>query len=110
MPHNKASVALVEQSAPSKVPVLMAGAICPATMCQFKHPCMNYFIHKGVITDDQVSLIIGGILDNHAGDWIISDHECLISLSFKMFMAEFHSNYLVNDWGEDTLHELLSMT
>ena len=55
MPHTKALAAMVEQSAPSKVPVLTAGDISPATMCQFEHACMNYFIHKKVIVDDQVS-------------------------------------------------------
>ena len=68
MPHTKAPMASVEQEVPSKVPVLMARDISPMTMQQFKHACMNYFTHKKVITDNQVSLIIGGILDDHVGD------------------------------------------
>ena len=68
MPHMKAPMASVEQSVPSKVPVLMAGDISPMTMQQFEHACMNYIIHKKVITDDQVSLIIGSILDDCMGD------------------------------------------
>jgi len=50
---------------------------------------MNYFVHKKVITDDQVSLIIGSILDDHMGDWIILDCARLIGLSFEVFMIEF---------------------
>ena len=61
-------MASVEQSVPSKVLVLMAGDISLMTMQQFEHACMNYIIHKKVITDDQVSLIIGSILDDHMGD------------------------------------------
>ena len=38
------------------------------------------------------------------------DHDCIITLSFEVFMVEFHANYLSEDWEEDTLHELLSMT
>jgi hypothetical protein len=57
MPHTKAPVASVEQSALSKVLVLVAGDISPATMHQFEHACMNYFIHKKVIVDDQVSVV-----------------------------------------------------
>ena len=110
MPHTKAPMASVEQSVPSKVPVLTAGDISPATMWQFEHACMNYFIHKKVIMDDQVSLIIGGILDDHVGDWIVSDHDHLIALPFNAFMTEFHPNYLAEDWEEDTLCKVLLMT
>jgi hypothetical protein len=110
MPHTKAPAATVEQSAPSKVPVLTAGDISPATMRQFEHACMNYFIHKKVIADDQVSLIIGGILDDRVGDWIVSDRDLLVALSFDDFMTEFHANYLAEDWEGDTLREVLSMT
>jgi len=109
MPHTKAPMASVKQSAPSKVPVLMVGDISPATMCQFEHACMNYFVHKKVITDNQVSLIIGGILDDCVGDWIVSDRARLIGISFEAFMIEFRTNYLAEDW-EDSLHELLLMT
>ena len=110
MPHTKVPMASVEQSAPSKVPVLTAGDISPVTMRQFEHACMNYFIHKKVIADDQVSLIIGGILDDGVGDWIISDRDRLIALPFNAFMTEFRTNYLAEDWEEDTLHKVLSMT
>ena len=103
MPHTKAPMASVEQSVLSKVPVLMAGDILPATMQQFEHACMNYFIHKKVIMDDQVSLIMGGILDDCVGDWIISYHDGLISLPFSAFMTEFRTNYLAKYWEKDTL-------
>ena len=71
---------------------------------------MNYFIHKKVIPDDQVLLIVGRLMDNHITDWIGSDREHFVSLPFTAFMVEFCSNYLTEDWEEDTLHELLSMT
>ena len=81
-------MASVEQNSPSKVPILTAGDISPAVMRQFEHACKNYFIHKKVIADDQVSLIIGGILDDHVTDWIIAERERLIALSFDAFMME----------------------
>ena len=46
--------------------------------------------------------IIGGILDSHVGDWFSADRDCLITLSFNKFMIEFHTNYLTEDWEEDT--------
>ena len=71
---------------------------------------MNYFVHKKVIADDQVSLVIGGILDDRVGDWLVSDRDRLVNLSFNDFMDEFRTNYLAEDWEEDTLREILSMT
>jgi hypothetical protein len=106
MPSNKTPM---EQSAPSKVPVLTPGDILPAVMHQFEHGCQNCFIHKKIMADDQVSLIISGILDDHINRWIMADRDRLVALSFDSFMAEFHVNYLAEDWEEDTLHKLLSM-
>ena len=99
-------MASVEQSSPSKVPILTAGDISPVVMCQFEHSCKNYFIYKKVIADDQVSLIIGRILDSHMSDWISADRDHLIALSFAVFMVDFHNNYLTEDWEEDTLCDL----
>ncbi|KIM78087.1 hypothetical protein PILCRDRAFT_11524 [Piloderma croceum F 1598] len=103
-------MAAVKQSFPTKVPILTAGNISPAVMHQFKHSCRNYFIHKKIIADDQVSLIIGGILDSRVSDWISTKHDHLIALSFNVFMIIFHTYYLAEDWEEDTLCDLLSMT
>jgi hypothetical protein len=103
-------MASVEQSSPSKVPILTAGDISPAVMRQFEHACLNNFIHKKVVPDDQVSLIVGGLMDNRVTDWIGSDWERIVSLPFVAFMIEFCANYLAEDWEEETLRELLSMT
>jgi hypothetical protein len=65
------------------------GDISPSVMRQFEHGCKNYFIHKKIITDDQVVLIIGGIQDSRVGDWISGERDCLIALSFDDFMIEF---------------------
>jgi hypothetical protein len=102
-------MASVEQNSPSKVPILTVGNNSPTVMRQFEHVCKNYFIHK-ITTDDQVSLIIGGILDDCVTDWIIAEHKHLIALSFNVFMMDFRQNYLAEDWEEDTLRELLSMS
>ena len=103
-------MAVVEQSSPSKVPILTPGDISSAVMRQFEHSCKNYFVHKKIMADDQVTLILGGILDDCIGDWISADHDRLVTLSFDTFMVEFHDNYLAKDWEEVTLRELLGMT
>src|SRR6202167_1497175 len=110
MPANKTPMATVEQTSPSKVPILTAGDISPAVMRQFHHACLNYFVHKKVIADDQVSMVIGGLLDHRIADWISADCECIVALPFTAFITEFRTNYLAEDWEEDTLRELLMMT
>src|ERR1700691_620857 len=110
MPTNKTPMATVEQTSPSKVPILTAGDISPAVMRQFHHACLNYFVHKKVIADDQVSMIIGGLLDHRIADWISADRERIVALPFTAFITEFRTNYLAEDWEEDTLRELLMMT
>src|ERR1700735_1513604 len=64
MPANRTPMATSEQNSPSKVPLLTAGDISPAVMRQFHHAYLNYFVHKKVIVDDQVSMVIGGLLDH----------------------------------------------
>ena len=98
-------MASVDQTSPSKVPILSAGDISPQVMRQFKHGCMNFFIHKKVIPEDQVSLIIGGIMDSRVNNWIVSDRDRLVALPFSAFMSEFRLNYLTKDWEEDTPRE-----
>jgi hypothetical protein len=103
-------MATLEQSSPSKVPVLTPGDISPSVMCQLEHGCKNYLVHKKIIADDQVALIIGGIQDSHVGHWISGERDRLIALSFDDPTIEFRTNYLAEDWEEDTLREILSMT
>ena len=89
---SKTLVASIEQTSPSKVPILTTGDISPAVIHQFEHACKNYFIHKKIMADDQVSLIIGGILDNCVTNWIIAERDHLIALPFDVFMTNFHWN------------------
>src|ERR1700720_3917987 len=88
----------------------MAGDISPAIMHQFEHACLNYFIHKKVVLDDQVSLVVNKILDNRLMDWFGLDRECISTLPFVAFVIEFRENCLAKDWEEDMLCKLLSLT
>src|SRR5258705_5202554 len=61
-------------------------------------------------TRRSLQIIKSRIQDSHIGNWISGDCDCLIPLSFDAFMVKFCTNYLAEDWEEDTHHELLSMT
>ena len=110
MAPSKTPKATIEQSAPTKVPVLTAGDITPATMRQYENACNNYFVHKKIPGDDQVSMIVGGLLDTRVADWIDTDRMCIVDLSFADFMDEFRHAYLEEDWEEDTRRDVLGMS
>ena len=103
MPSNRAPMATVKQSSPSKVPISTAGDISPTVMCQFEHTCLNYFIHKKIVADNQVPMILSRLLDHCITDWISADCDRIVALPFIAFMIEFQTNYLAEDWEEDTL-------
>lgn len=92
------------------MPLLPAEDITSTIMHQFEHSCRNYFIHKKVLANDQVSLIIGGLLKFHVNYWISENHDSITAPYFDVFMGEFCVSYLAKDWEEGTLHKLLSMT
>ena len=98
---SSANTASVEQSSPSKVPVLHAGDITPAVMREYEDACNGYFDHKDINADKQVRMIIAGIKDPCIRDWIASERTRIQSLSFADFMTEFRTNYLHEDWEED---------
>jgi hypothetical protein len=110
MNSNKTPLAIVEQSSPSKVPVLTAGDISPAVMRQYENACKNYFVHKKVAGDDQVPMIVGGLMDSRVSDWIDADHARILELSFDDFLIEFKEGYLDEDWEDDMRREVLGMS
>jgi hypothetical protein len=76
-------------------------------MRQYENACNNYFVHKKIPGNDQVPMIVGGLLDTHMADWIDSDRIRIVELSFVDFMAEFRTGYLDED---DAQCEVLGMS
>jgi hypothetical protein len=99
----------VEQSVPSKVPLLHPGDISPIVMREYEDACTGYFDHKSIAEDKQVRMIAAGLKDMRIHDWFSADHACLCSLTFLDFLVEFRRNYLEDDWEETMHRELLSM-
>jgi hypothetical protein len=54
--------------------------------------------------------ILSGIHDSCITDWISTERDRLLKLSFTEFMDEFHVGFLDKDWENKTRCELLSMT
>jgi hypothetical protein len=102
--------ASVDQSSPSKVPLLLARDISPSVMREFEDGCLAYFGQKAMDAKVQVRMIAPGICDCCIRDWITADRDRIYALSFVDFMSEFRTNYLKPDWEATTHRELLGMT
>jgi hypothetical protein len=99
----------VEQDAPNKVPILLAGDLNAAVMCDYTECCEGYFENKNVPAERQVHKILARIKDSRYRDWISTDHAHIQSLTFPVFIAEFKKNYLNDKWESKTHRELLAM-
>jgi hypothetical protein len=106
----KSQLATVEQSAPSKVPLLHSSNISPAVMREYVDACRAYFNQKNIAPDMQVRMIVPGIKDYCIRDWITADRERIYALEFDKFIIEFCQGYLADDWEGKTRRELLAMT
>jgi hypothetical protein len=105
--NNRASV--VHDSA-SRPPTLLAGDITPEVMRSFELACLGYFDNKDVEDNKQVRKILSCIQDPRIIDWIGTERDRLLTLSFAQFMAEFRARYLDKHWEELTRRELLGMS
>ena len=82
----------------TKPPVLTEGDLTPKVTKDYKMACHNFFNTKGIEEADQVCHLLVGIKDYHMHDWISSQHDHIVQLSFTDFMKEIHSKYLPPDW------------
>jgi hypothetical protein len=110
MPQVTKNVAYVEQDSSLKPPILHPGDISPAVMREFEDDCLGYFENKEIAADKQVRKILAGLKDSRVRDWIFSDRERLLGLTFEEFMMELRAGYLDEHWEENTRRELGGMT
>jgi hypothetical protein len=102
-------MAYVEQSAPSKPPILYPGDVSPEILLEFEIGCIGYFDTKEIAPDRQVRKIIAGLKDSRMRDWITTDHERILELSFEEFFVELRSLFLDPNWEELTCREMGTM-
>jgi len=81
-------LASVDQDAPSKVPMLLAGDITPAVMCKFEDACIGYFENKEIVRK-----ILAGLKDDRVKEWLSVECERVQTLTFPEFMLEFCTTY-----------------
>jgi hypothetical protein len=109
MSSSKGNMAEVIHSAPTKPPILTAGAITPETVRQFENACRTFFHNKENLADaDHVARMVGGLQDPLIQDWYWNNQIRFDAMSFKDFMEELRSKWLPKDWEVDVRRKLLS--
>jgi hypothetical protein len=91
-------------------PILTRGDLTPQTILLTENAFNEFFIAKNVEKADQVKLILGAFKDAHIRDWISTDCECLLKLSFEEFITELRTNFLPTDWVNTICISLLGKT
>jgi hypothetical protein len=107
---SQSKMAIVDQDAPSKVPILSAGEITPAVMREFEDACIGYFENKDIDEDKQVRKILAGLKDDRIKERLSVDRPRFQCLTFNAFMVEFCTAYLPENWEQDTRGEVLSLS
>ena len=87
------NLAIVEHPVTKHCPVLTGGDLTPQTLLLAENAFNEFFIAKNVPKEDEVKLILEAFKDVHIRDWIATDRERLLKLTFDEFMAELHTNF-----------------
>jgi hypothetical protein len=92
------SLATVEHLITKHCPILTGGETTPQTFLILENMFNNFFIAKDVSQENQVKLILGAFKCVHIRDWIATDREHILTLTFDEFMSELRKNFLPSDW------------
>ena len=108
-PKMSSNLATVEHPVTKHCPIITGGDLTPQTLLLAENTFNEFFIAKGVPTEDEIKLILGTFKDVHIRDWIATDRERLLGLTFSEFMSEVRTNFLPSDWVESVRMSLLGM-
>jgi hypothetical protein len=100
--------ATVVQTSSSQPPLLSTRAITVAGLRKFDYACKRFFAHKEIPLGEQVARIIYSFESEFMQSWIESDCDCLIGLSFAVFMLEVKHKWLPSDWEDELIQELIA--
>ena len=78
--------AVVDHPVTKHCPILSAGDITPKALIDLEDAHNEYFIAKEVDDNDKVKKILGGFKCVHIRNWIASERETLLKLSYTDFM------------------------
>jgi len=99
--------AIVEQSAPNKLPTLKVGELTPETACDWENACLTYFMHKEIKAKDQVKMIVFGMSDPCLHTWYLVQHTTLDAGTFGEYLMALKSAWLETHWDTKLCKKVL---
>ena len=103
------ALAMVEHPITKHCPILTGGDTTPQTLLILENAFNEFFIAKNVTQEDQVEVILGAFKCVHIRDWIATDRDHILTLSFDDFMTKLRANFLPSNWVEMVRMSLLRM-
>ena len=98
------NIAECQHADPKRIPLLTPGEILPMVMHQWKMACTDFFrSNKKIEVEDHVAAVFPGLKDLCARDWVTTHGDCLVGLSFAVFIKELQREFLPEGW-DDELH------
>ncbi|KAG1898327.1 uncharacterized protein F5891DRAFT_955705 [Suillus fuscotomentosus] len=102
-----AKLAIVEQSTPNKLPKLLVGELTPEAARDWDNACSTYFMHKGIKVQDQVRMIVFGMLDPHLQTWYLTQCAVLDAGTFAAYMTALKNTWLETHWDTKLCKKVL---
>ena len=102
-------LATVKHDTLTHPPVLSDGEISPKVIREFENRCKVYFMNvKGGVPDDQkVTKLLGSFRNTLIDDWMSTETDRIVQLSFTEFMDEFRERWLPTNWEQSILTQML---
>ena len=87
------------------------GELSPKIIREFEICCNIYFMNiKGGVADDQkVRKLLHSFKNTLIQDWMSTESDRLVQLSFTDFMNEFRERWLLTNWEQSVLTQMLGM-
>ena len=84
-------MALVKHDTITHPPVISDGGISPKVIWEFKNQCVVYLmdVKGGVMEDQRVTKLLGSFKNTLIDNWMSTECDRIVQLSFTDFMNEF---------------------
>jgi hypothetical protein len=103
------TTATIEHAITKHCLIITGRDLTPQTLLLAENVFNKFFIAKTIAGEDQVKMILGAFKDVHIRDWITTDCQCLLTLTFEKFIEELQINFLPSDWVKTICVSLLGM-
>ncbi|KAF9494826.1 hypothetical protein BDN71DRAFT_1431456 [Pleurotus eryngii] len=101
--------AIIEQSAPNRLPTMGEGDIDPSTLWNWFTKCENFLCHKNITNLDMVKTVAYGMGGVRTICWLAAKGPILGDMDWDSYKTQMRTLFLQSDWEHSTRMEILRM-